>query len=61
MRHKGWERVRFLRYQTAQQARGVYNDAQTMRKAGLVPGNYTVPALDAVEKKKISEFQGMNK
>jgi hypothetical protein len=42
MRYKGWERVRFVRYQSAQKAKGTYRDTQNIRQWGGVPGgNYS--------------------
>lgn len=42
MRSKGWERARFVRYQTAAGAKSVYGMTQTIRENGGVPGaNYT--------------------
>jgi hypothetical protein len=46
MRYAGWERVRFVRYQSARQAKGNYGDVREMRKQGLVPGGYyAVPEM----------------
>ena len=43
MRSAGWERVRFVRYQVAQNAKGVYKETQNIRSHGGVPGsNYSV-------------------
>ncbi len=48
MRGKGWERVKFMRYDTAQQSQKVYKDTQDIRKWGVTG--------DAVEKKKEEKF-----
>jgi hypothetical protein len=35
MRTKGWERVRYVRYQTAAKSNKVYEETQAFRKTGL--------------------------
>lgn len=63
MRHSGWERVRFVRYQSARQAKGNYGDVREMRKQGLVPGGYyAVPEMQQTpEEKKVNSFGKLNK
>lgn len=38
MRYKGWERVRFVRYQTQQTSRKTYKSTQQIRKYGVSGG-----------------------
>jgi len=48
MRSKGWERVRFVRYQVAQQAKSVYKESENIRQYGGLPGNnYAKPPAAA--------------
>lgn len=35
MRNKGWERVRYVRYQTDQQSRHIYRETKQLRETGL--------------------------
>jgi hypothetical protein len=45
MRHMGWERVNFVRYQVAKQAKETNNDLQSIRQWG-------VPAAEGAQKQK---------
>lgn len=60
MRSKGWERVNYVRYQTAQQSQKVYKNTQEIRTWGV--------SGDAAQKKKeekiqsvTEDFDGLNK
>lgn len=59
MRSKGWERVSYVRYQTAQQSKSNYADTQSIRKWGL-------PAKAAEKKRALaadqtnSSYQNLN-
>ena len=48
MRGKGWERVKYVRYDTAQQGQQVYQDTKDIRKWGV--------AGDAAKQKKEQQF-----
>ena len=50
MRSKGWERVKYIRYQTALKARNVYTETQQYRMTGL-----TGDAAEAKQKQMIEE------
>lgn len=52
MRFKGWERVRYLRYQTKSTAEKTYTDTQEYRKTGLMG-----PAAEAAEKAEAEKNQ----
>ena len=60
MRFKGWERVRYLRYQTKSTAEKTYVDTQEYRKTGLMG-----PAAEAAEKAAAdaqkSDYSNLNK
>ncbi len=58
MRYKGWERVNYVRYQTAAQAKQVHEDTKSIRKWGL-------PAASAAKKRaaeaKVTNEYSVNK
>lgn len=60
MRFRGWERVKFVRYQTAKQAETTYKDTQDIRKYG-VAGDAAVAkqeeAADAIK----NNYTSLNK
>lgn len=61
MRFAGWERVRFVRYHVAKQARNNYSDVRNMRAQGLVPGVYSYANLQPMEEaKKVDDFSSLN-
>jgi hypothetical protein len=53
MRSKGWERVRYVRYQTMSTANKTYTDTQEYRKTGLMG-----PAAEAAEQAAHDKQQG---
>ncbi|MBI1214807.1 MAG: hypothetical protein GC185_03190 [Alphaproteobacteria bacterium] len=53
MRHSGWERVKFVRYQTARQAQSTYKDTQSIRMWG-VAGDAAV----AKQQEKVDAIKG---
>lgn len=65
MRHKGWERVRYVRYQTSLKARSDYEQAQEIRKWGAVPGmgkeEVAMKQRDESEQVQKDQFGSLNK
>ena len=65
MRYKGWERVRYVRYQTALKARSDYDQAQEIRKWGAVPGTgkdaVAMKQKEDAEKVQKDQFADLNK
>ncbi|MDD9900882.1 MAG: hypothetical protein OXT65_07880 [Alphaproteobacteria bacterium] len=63
MRHSGWERVRFVRYESMQRAKATYKETVNIRKWGGVPGGNEA-AVDQ-NRKEVQEikddFAGLNK
>lgn len=58
MRHKGWERVRFVRYQTQQSAQKTYRATQQVRKYGVSGAQAEAIASENTHK---DDFQTLNK
>ena len=50
MRSKGWERVRYVRYQTAKQSKSVYKATQQYRETGLVGDQADAQKQEAIDK-----------
>ncbi len=50
MRSKGWERVRFVRYQTAAKSSKTYVETQQYRKTGLIGEAAVVKEQQAIDK-----------
>ena len=59
MRFKGWERVDFVRYQAARQAKAVYNDTQSLRIWGMTGASATKKQEEKTAKIK-ENFAGLN-
>ena len=58
MRSKGWERVRYVRYQTLTKAQKTYTDTQTFRKTGLMGA--AAEAQQEADAKK-NDYSNLNK
>lgn len=60
MRVRGWERVNFVRYQTAQQSQKVYKDTQSLRTWGLT-GDAAVQKQEEKAEAIKEDFKTLNK
>lgn len=60
MRSKGWERVNYIRYQSAKQAQETYKNTQQIRMWG-VSGDAAVKKQQEIEGKLKSDFGGVNR
>lgn len=63
MEHRGWERVRFVRYDVARESQKVYKDTQNIRKWGGVPGG-DVSSVEKEQRKvatRQSDFENLNR
>lgn len=60
MRHRGWERVSFIRYQTARQSQEVYKNTQEIRTWGVSGEAAVKKQEEKVEAIKTS-YSGLNK
>jgi hypothetical protein len=60
MRAKGWERVKFVRYQTAQKSGKTYVETQQYRKTGLT-GEAAVLAQQQADGQLKADYQAINR
>ena len=59
MRSKGWERVRYLRYQTQAKSQKTYAETQEFRKTGVM-GSSAKARQEAEAEAQKSDFSGVN-
>jgi hypothetical protein len=60
MRHQGWERVKFVRYQTAAKSNKVYTETQQYRKTGLMGEAAEAKQQQAIAQTN-ADYGGVNK